>query len=271
MRQQSRDRPCRPRGSNACAISSMTTLAGFVVHQLLDLQRQCRFEIGKRKYGHERHGQQQPDRWSRQAPPAMPCGRTDSCAALSLSRVSDSGNRDDGQQKCPARQTSPPAQPGQGLAAASPPANSAAPPSTGPTVNPSAKAAPIKAIPLARSFFAVQSAMKAWAVEIVAPAMPAPIRVMNSPARPAPHRGHAEHRVEERRARQTDDDDRPATKSIGQPAPDGNKHETAWPKNWTSAVPRSSRSAARRIHAFRQIARHRSAAAATPCRTPTSR
>lgn len=63
------------------------------------------------------------------------------------------------------------------------PTNSETAPMTGPSVKPKAKAAPINAIPLVRFSVEVVSAMYAWAVEIVAPAIPAPIRDMNNQVR----------------------------------------------------------------------------------------
>ena len=62
------------------------------------------------------------------------------------------------------------------------------PPIAGPKTKPRPKAAPIRPIPFARFSGVVVSAMTAWAVETVAPAMPANIRETNSsgsdPARP---------------------------------------------------------------------------------------
>ena len=50
-------------------------------------------------------------------------------------------------------------------------------------MKPSPNAAPISAMPLVRSFNSVVSAIYAWAVEIVAPATPAPIRETNNSTR----------------------------------------------------------------------------------------
>ncbi len=52
-------------------------------------------------------------------------------------------------------------------------------PNKGPNVNPKPNAAPINAMPRVRRWAGVTSAMYAWAVGIVAPVMPAPIREMN--------------------------------------------------------------------------------------------
>jgi hypothetical protein len=62
--------------------------------------------------------------------------------------------------------------------------NREANPRIGPNVKPMPKAAPIRAMPRERLAGVVQSAMTAWAVEMVAPAMPAPMRAAMSSARP---------------------------------------------------------------------------------------
>ena len=94
-------------------------------------------------------------------------------------------------------------------------------------------AAPMRAMPCLRFSGVVQSAMTAWAVEMVAPAMPAPMRATNSrirasrPARPLVRQvgGVAEQGVEDDAAGQADEQDGPPADAVGEPAPDRGEEE----------------------------------------------
>ena len=90
---------------------------------------------------------------------------------------------------------------------------------SGPSVNPNPNATPINAIPRVRFSFVVVSAIYAWAVGMVAPAMPAPIRVTNKPKQALVNRGNAEQGIKHDTAGQADHDHRPATDAIRQRAP----------------------------------------------------
>ncbi len=55
----------------------------------------------------------------------------------------------------------------------------------GPNVKPMPNAMPISAMPWARSFSEVRSAITAWAIDTVAPAIPAPTRATKRSVRPS--------------------------------------------------------------------------------------